>query len=86
MHIRSFRISGVRAYRIGSPNGWSRLWVVGENIILGFQSYAVTACLPASLGLLKTTYIPFTRRLQGCLSCGIKVGISSFYIGLRESL
>jgi hypothetical protein len=28
----------------------------GENIILGFQSYAVTACLPASLGLQKIIY------------------------------
>lgn len=30
--------------------------MVGENIILGFQSYALTACLPASLGLEKIIY------------------------------
>jgi hypothetical protein len=28
--------------------------------------------------------IPLKRWLQGCLSCGVKVGINSFYLGLRE--
>jgi hypothetical protein len=55
--------------------------MVGENIVMGYQSpYAHTACLPVSLGFLEL--ISFKWRVQRCLSCGIKVVISSFYIGL----
>jgi hypothetical protein len=83
MHIRSFRISGVRAYCIGSPttggagHGWSANILSWVSVIC---SYGVLACISGSA----ENHTNLQRWVQGCLSCGIKVGIRSFYIGRRS--
>jgi hypothetical protein len=59
--------------------------VVGENVILGHQSYAITARLPASLGLLKIMYHS-SGGYRGVCHVGSRFGISSFYIGLAGVL
>jgi hypothetical protein len=83
MHTRSFRISGVRAYDFGLPtmdgagHGGRRKYHPGFSVIC---CYGVLACISGSA----ENHIPLKRWLQGCLSCGVTVGIRSSYLGLRE--
>lgn len=82
MHMRSFCISGVRAYCVGLSTttiGGAGQGVVGEYFL--WVRGALSACPLTSLGLAEDN-IPFHGRLYGCLLAGSRVGIGSW--GLRE--